>query len=173
MSELNFGHIIKTDELPERDAVHVAVTPIIAGEKLHPGDHVGIMADGHAGEVDPTVGVVDPFLRKAVNRGEKFWLFVYPKTITNLRHLWSHPAFDGGKPDISPHEAWLRSFANSIPLDYGLLMDGARRWIESDHEEYLNFGSLLQSTSIPEEFWTHYEAVTGIKGSGHFFSCSC
>lgn len=171
MSELNFGHIIKTDELPERDAVHVAVAPMIAGEKLHPGDHVGIMADGHAGEVDPTVGVVDPFLRKAVNRGEKFWLFVYPKTITNLRHLWSHPAFDVVKPNMSPHTIWLRDFADSIPIDYETLMNGAKQFAERG--DYLNCGELLQNADLPDEFWEHFEAVTGIKGSGNFFSCSC
>ncbi|MFO0822607.1 MAG: hypothetical protein U0792_05710 [Gemmataceae bacterium] len=39
------------------------------------------------------VGIVDPFLREAVRPGQRFWLFMYPNTVTTLRHEWTHPAY--------------------------------------------------------------------------------
>lgn len=80
-----------------RDAIHLAVEPVIAGEDLLPGQDIGLV-DGFAfgkspGLVKP-LGIVDPFLPRAVKQGEKFWLVVYPRMITSLRHVWSHPAFE-------------------------------------------------------------------------------
>lgn len=86
------GTIIGPDE--KRDAIHLAVLPAVAGEPLRPGQDVGVF-DGkahgeHRGE---TRGIVDPFLRRMVCAGERFWLVVYPRQITSLRHVWTHPAF--------------------------------------------------------------------------------
>jgi hypothetical protein len=75
-----------------RDAVHVAVAPVVAGENLHPGHHVALK-DGRAFAKGQTIGVVDPFLTADVQEGERFWLFLYPNTVTSLRHVWTHPAF--------------------------------------------------------------------------------
>jgi hypothetical protein len=76
-----------------RDAVHVAVAPMVAAERLLPGQHVGLLEDGRAGVAEELIGIVDPFLTEAVRPGQRFWLFLYPETITSLRHVWTHPAF--------------------------------------------------------------------------------
>lgn len=91
-----------------RDAVHFAVAPVVAGDVLRPGMHVCLLPNGEAGNRDylddncesiPTIGIVDPFLKeKFVYKGERFWLFLYPNTITNLRHVWEHPAFKAKIP---------------------------------------------------------------------------
>ncbi len=79
-----------------RDAVHIAVAPVTAGEKLLPGERVTIQADGRAIGL-PTgsrgVGIVDPYLTAAVEEGQRFYLFLMPGTVTSLRHVWTHPAF--------------------------------------------------------------------------------
>ena len=76
-----------------RDAVHVAVAPVVAAHRLSPGQHVGLGEDGRASADAVPVGVVDPFLRSPVEEGRRFWLFLYPNTVTSLRHVWTHPAF--------------------------------------------------------------------------------
>jgi hypothetical protein len=79
-----------------RDAIHIAVAPVTAVGRLRPGQHVGLVQEGNLELVGPgnrNIGVVDPFLTEEVEAGQRFWLFLYPGTITGLRHVWTHPAF--------------------------------------------------------------------------------
>ncbi len=79
-----------------RDAIHIAVAPVTAGERLAPGQHVGLVQEGNlelVGLCDRNIGIVDPFLAEEVEPGQRFWLFLYPNTVTSLRHIWTHPAF--------------------------------------------------------------------------------
>lgn len=87
------GNIISPTE--KRDAIHLAVDPAFSKQYLNPGDHVRIIAPGEVIRcgVGQGHGIVDPFLRRSVDPGEYFWLVVYPREITSLRHVWSHPAF--------------------------------------------------------------------------------
>lgn len=90
----SLGTIIKETE--KRDAIHLAVEPVIAGDRLLPGDH--ILLDPNNGKafrapLNQGLGIVDPFLGQVIQPGERFWLVVYPRQITSLRHVWEHPAF--------------------------------------------------------------------------------
>jgi len=81
------------EEGAKRDAIHVAVAPAIAGETLWPGDKVGFNHDRTmTTNTKVFVGVVDPFSNK-LQRGERFWLILFPQTVQNLRHEWDHPQF--------------------------------------------------------------------------------
>lgn len=88
------GMIINDHE--KRDAIHLAVEPVKARVKLFPGQDVEIQAH-EAFPGDNPVGIVDPFLKSAVLPGEYFWLVVYPRQITSLRHVWTHPKFDNSE----------------------------------------------------------------------------
>ena len=77
-----------------RDAVHVAVAPVTAAEHLKPCMHVGFVSPGDTemvGLCDHPIGIVDPFLKQPVEAGQRFWLCLYPGTITSLRHSWQNP----------------------------------------------------------------------------------
>lgn len=97
MDTPELGKLLPGDER-RRDAIHVAIAPATALTRLKPGEHVGIASfkDGEA-QVDnlagAVVGIVDPFLTDDLQAGDRFWLLLYPKSITTLRHYWSHPAF--------------------------------------------------------------------------------
>ncbi len=174
MSDIGIGRLIK--EPQARDAIHVAVAPVTAMERLAPGQPVSFAGDGHTSvcaAIGASVGIVDPFLTAPVFAGERFWLFLWPGSITSLRHDWTHPAFEPKPLDAS--EQWIRDFASSIPLDYAIVMEGARDYLATG--EYLCFGGLLIGESVPDEFWPHYARVTGQKvpedARGSFFTCSC
>lgn len=78
-----------------RDAVHIAVAPVVAQHCIPPGYHVAINGKGEAFDDGPenAIGIVDPFRKEWVDPGETFWLFLLPGTVTHLRHAWNHPAF--------------------------------------------------------------------------------
>jgi hypothetical protein len=101
------------DEAQKRDAIHLAVEPVVAKEVLNPGQDVG--ADG---TTNNPVGIVDPFLKKAVQVGERFWLVIYPRQINSLRHVWTHPAFeDEIKKEIDNHYSSSDLFQDILNKD--------------------------------------------------------
>jgi hypothetical protein len=85
------------DDTQKRDAIHLAVEPVQADEKLYPGQHIGLKHNGKAGITGIPSGIVDPFLSGPVFPDQWFWLVVFPRKITSLRHVWTHPAFDEKK----------------------------------------------------------------------------
>lgn len=148
-----------------RDAIHLAVDPVEALEELQPGQDVGLWGNRTAGHSDNPVGIVDPFLKQVVKPGERFWLVVYPRQITSLRHVWEHPAFPVSTQEkefvpteeqkalakkVAEHltgasEVWLRDWCsrNDSP-DYEDLIDAVRNGgnSSSDDGEYgLDIGS--------------------------------
>jgi hypothetical protein len=179
-AQTKLGQLIEGEAI--RDAIHIAVAPVIAAEKLKPGTHIGLNSDGTA-TINPLsfIGIVDPFLEKVVQRGEQFYLFLYPNTITSLKHLWTHPAFeDDDKVTVvkskKESEAWLRNFIKnadcpSYETVIAAAVDGTNSWSDG----YMHFVGRDAHGEIPPEFWDHVEAVTGKKISARpsYFSCSC
>lgn len=172
----------------QRDAVHLAVAPVEAGSNLAPGERICVIeGKAYTGTRGKPVGIVDPFLDRLVAKGERFYCMLFPRTITSLRHVWEHPDFpppgetDATEPAMHPSEKWIRDWCATIPLDYGIVMSGAAAWVRSKERdgcgEYLCFGGLLEGESVPDEFWQHYDAVTGNttphEQRGSFFTCAC
>lgn len=104
------GQII--EDTAERDAIHIAIAPVVAAGRVYPGQHVALLGNGpQVAAVLPTdpnrpIGIVDPFLTHPVEAGTKFYLFLYPQTVTGLRHEWTHPAFDAAPDKISHKSGW-------------------------------------------------------------------
>ncbi len=127
----SIGHILVGDDYA-RDAIHVAVAPVVALETLEPGQHVGLTPDGRARTLlMPTVGIVDPFLRQPVKAGERFWLFLYPGSIASLRHESSSAA----NASIHAREAALLSPSKAGCVQMRVLMNrrrAAQTWTPDD-----------------------------------------
>lgn len=98
---LGLGDLLDPELLPGRDAVHIAVMPVMADTMLRPGQRVAISHFFNGTPVvsakfNKTIGIVDPFLRVPVMRGQCCWLWLDPGSITSLRHEWTHPGVDVG-----------------------------------------------------------------------------
>jgi hypothetical protein len=177
------GTIIGPNE--KRDAIHLAVIPVIAKEHLKPGQDVGI--DGTS---ENPIGIVDPFIRLNphgwgyIHAGERFWLVIYPRKINSLRHVWTHPDIPDDeasnfqrKTEIEKSKEWVTNFVNmtAVSMGYEEFMEAAHSYLENG--DRINQGSDLEGYIVPDEFWYHYEVITGKKvneaSKGSFFTCSC
>lgn len=159
-----------------RDAIHLAVEPIQAAERLFPGQDVGLVDGMASGKAKKHLGIVDPFIRGAIEKGEYFWLVVYPRQITSLRHVWEHPDFGETVMkvyDADPAKAALQKFADELGCSLDELLDNATAYAE--HGDYWIEGGRFEGQGIPDDFWDNYEKVTGKKAGDRwsFFSCSC
>lgn len=190
MSDTKLGILL--DATAKRDALHVAVAPVIAAHRLSPGAHVQLTSDGRAATGPNPIGIIDPFLEAVVKPGERCWLFLYQSTVTGMRHEWQHPSF----PEIvvpigqligpapagkSASEVWMRKWAvRHMGDDYYGGEKGQRNEevsyaaaIQAGHERHIGPYESARD-HIDNEWWGHWEAITGCKGdrdSG--FSCSC
>ncbi len=183
MSDLNLGHLITTPQ--NRDAIHVAVAPVEAAETLYPGQHVGLVAGSSTfgGCVPPMVtgtikvphlGIIDPYLTTKVMKGDRCWMFLYPQTVTGLRHDWTHPAFS---PTVTPPKTEKvpaapqpkkpvpveskRKPASVTPVIDILAVDAAETWLRSFAEGVaIDYDDLM-------------EAAQAWLSSGHYYSEGC
>lgn len=182
----------------ERDCIHIAIMAAQATEDLRPGDEVGL-AYGTTNQIRsmdsvydlPAIGIVDPFYglkkmvgdkwvkRWQVEKGQWCWVFLFPGSITGLRHNWTHPAIDNVQAPKNESEEWLRRFADKWNFDYSEMV------YESQTEEGYVVARGIDLHSRDELapgdedlFWKHMEALTGKKfGEEHRlefgWSCSC
>jgi len=169
-------------EREERDAVHVAIIPALATERLKPGQRVAFTTNTgpQAARSKNAMGVVDPFLYDDVQEGEYFWMVLNPGSITSLRHDWEHPLIGPREAARTPRlstssEKWIQEYAAEIGLNYHDLIAAAQRYLSDG--EYLDRGGLLDGVYLRDEFWEHFGVVTGtvvpFDDRHNFFTCSC
>lgn len=175
----NIGKILGQDAA--RDAIHIAIAPVVASQTLTPGCHVGLDDEGKANcFVANKIGIVDPYLTESVRGGQRFYLFLYPNTVTSLRHEWTHPAFGPSEPNkgMSDSELWLRNYATKVN-SYDAPDEAFQRLIDGLKTRELFFhGSDLHGRydlDDEEELRHHAERYLGtpIKWDAFSFSCSC
>jgi hypothetical protein len=173
-----------------RDAVHIAVAPVIAGEQLRPGTQVCFIAEGNTetvvrvprnkwgGPEKMPVGVIDPFMYdEVIGKGTRCWMMLFPGTITSLRHEWTHPEF--AKTDALRR---IEFIAQQLDIPIKGLLGAAKRWVESGGEDWTTqFGSEDWRDNFNgwqlKQFWEAYQEHTGTQVAeglrSNPFSCSC
>ena len=170
----------------KRDAVHIAVAPVISKYDglLQPADPLCLCA-GSSDQVTHArgnaIGVVDPYLPRAVAKDERFLMFLMPMSTTSLRHQWTHPAFPDDESvaeDASAVRAsrrWLDDWARQYGYTGDKAIQKAREWIR--YGDYWVDGGTFEGETIPNEFWSHYQNATGEivpeDKQERFLSCSC
>jgi hypothetical protein len=177
MSEnLKLGQIIVGNQ--QKDAVHVAVAPVIANEILYPAQKIAFvnLKLNLVGPSNKPIGIVDPFLQKPVNPEEQFWMFLNPGSIKSLRHDWVHPAFFENEKDLAKY--WLTNFAEKLGYTFQHVMDIGSRCIEKNgscvgdddaqdifyknKEEFLKNIAIMLDVPYSEDL---YDSV--------YFTCAC
>lgn len=171
MENLKLGQIINEEQ--QRDAIHIAVAPMTAAEKLFPGQHVSVIGVEAWASAGTPIGVVDPYLKADVKKGQRFWLFLYPGSITSLRHEWTHPA-------LADTEAvrWLKQFAEGHSANYDELVKAAATGEGYCFGDTSGPEAFYQGSSEGETFWRHLEEVTGkqfneMHRENTYFRCAC
>ncbi len=168
----------------QRDAVHIAVVPVMAMQQLSPGDHVGVSPDGKAAHAaySPHVGIVDPFLRGTVRPEQTFWLCLYQGQVTTLRHEWTHPAFPNVRHDdtasVKAARDRMTTFASECEQTLEDFLENLKRAVED--EKTTGWGSVSTGNNQGVEpyagFWNDFQDLTGVKLDREpeiGFSCSC
>ena len=189
---------ILPDDAGGRDAVHVAVFSAISDERTYPGQAVTIVAHGetdtkvtHYISDTNSVGIADPFIiNSCIEPGQRFWVYLKPRTITALSHKWSHPAFENVTTSYVPpatklsSEDWLKNFCSTHDCPgYDTVMELIEKgeipytdyYGATIDDEYMHFSGSEAYGEIPAEFWVHVKNVIGRepKYKPEYFSCSC
>lgn len=200
------GTVFTTDE--KRDAIHLGVEPVVAGMKIIPGEDLYLI-DGVAYSAKGTdrkaVGIADPFIRQrgGIKQGQKFWLVVYPRQITSLRHVWTHPDFPDTadipqtrepeqKPtlgDVSfdvllavgdPDALAIKAIADDLEVSVDWLMGIADETQAGSGEGWYYHpedSGAFEGKDLPDHFWYHYAVLRNKKQEDLnreiYFTCSC
>lgn len=172
-----------------RDAVHVACIAVRAAGHLKAGDNVGIVMGKASMTAKKNVGIVDPFLKEELYYGKKFWLYLYPRTITGLNHHWEHPDFpndlvtqakDDDLVQKEIAERWLVNWCKEQGLLWEVVKSQVENHLGSDGSISGGgtcFNNYDITGEIPSEFWINMEIILGRKinldYAPDYFSCAC
>ena len=171
------------NQYAQRDAVHVAIIPVVASSYLSPGERIGVkvVAGVPHSEDDPEefIGIVDPFLHRRVKKGECFYLCLFPGTVHGMRHHWLHPQFQSKAEPNEDKKEMARLVIEKCADEAGISLDEIIRAANDylDNSKYLCEGSRWCGHWINESFWDAFELFTGRNvpsdDRGSFFSCWC
>ena len=171
MSDVKLGELI--DGPMKRDAVHVAVLPAVAAHTLQPGDRVGMWHGfgSVAGTSSNPIGVVDPFLDACVSKDERFWICLFPGTITSLRHDWSHPSV------VDVPTSAIDEVAKKCGLSTYRMVETAREYSRDGRRYPMGRNEDYTDVTQPEwaAFWAEFYLLEGVRptNDGSPFTCAC
>lgn len=164
-----------------RDAIHCPIISVIAKVPMAPGEPLRILETGHAERCDIylSVGIVDPWLKRPVETGDRFWAWIRPGSISSLSHTWQHKAIPSVKEVIPAKEAArvrLEEFAEG-PLHVTLeeMLEAIASCADGDDAQLYDHG--YEGLGVYKGFWEDYVLYTGKpnpdESSGFFAFFTC
>lgn len=170
------------DEFADRDAVHVAVLPLVAPVELQPGQWVDI--NGQPCDWYDAAGIVDPYRVRPIQKDSRFYLCLKPGTVTGMRHHWRHPQVPEEEPKNAAEAKkksvlWLRDYAvrnNPYSTDPDEAYEDLCRQLHCD-EVYFCGRDLHSFADLPQpmELALHAHTALGLEidWARFRFRCSC
>jgi hypothetical protein len=181
MDTLNLIGSKELDATTQRDAIHIAVAPLVAGQYLWHGKVRISELDGRAYRAEDddltAVGVVDPFITDAVAEGDRFFVFLFPNTITDIKHTWTHPAFmprveeDEEDPIRQIAKEELTAIAKDCGMSYNEMIRAVERYIDTGNCVETEGSGFRDNIDDEEKFWRLILLLTGRRGDGELFAC--
>lgn len=167
----------RTPVSTEKDAVHVAIVSVEAGQNLKPGTHVelkhgkAVMKDPHSDFEFKPIGIVDPFLRTNIEKGQNFYLCLYPETVTGMRHEWGHPAFD----DLASVKSQLEDIGKRYHTSYEQIIEACEAFVAGDDFTFWGDYGPDMMYSEGREIARLYYQLTGstFESENVSFRCAC
>jgi hypothetical protein len=189
------GSTLKKEGDYERDAIHIAIMPVIVDDDyMAPGSEVKFVPGSKdtvrcvTNYSEQGIGIIDPYINRfngVLRKGDKVWLFLRPNSVTGMRHHWKHPGIDDQEVITNQSEIWLLNFADR----YGMAFDEMVQ-IAKDGTDNAEGGDCIVANAVDihsaedldagdyDLFWTHMEAFTNMKfDDAHRkrvgWSCTC
>lgn len=191
MNEPQLGRLIEGDDA-QRDAIHIAIIPLIIGEdymqhgerfRLKYGSKTIALSGEYENGATPTLGILDPFIDtfKSIMEGQKVWGFLFPGTVTGMRHHWKHPSFDKEETPENIYEVWLREFADKWNFNFSQLIEagiGEGKELPYVVANGFDLHTADELEGDEEKFWYNLEMYTKKNFSpehrkGLTWSCTC
>lgn len=166
-----------------KDAIHVAIVSVVAGETLKAGQAFELNEHRHAvaarGRNKKTLtGVVDPFGDEFINRGEIVWGIVHPDHVERVEHHWETDV-DFSAPVVPVQQnRLLAKAAELIGVSYSDLMKACASYVKTERPASYT-GTLAETTvktAIRDSYieigdiWSEWSSETGYEfynaGSG-------
>jgi len=179
-----------------KDAIHIPVMPVFADEIIVPGAKLAKSENPKkqgfrvktAFHPSDAIGICDPYLRTSTRIDDQFLMFLFPGTVTNLRHDWTHPNIklpnapkaESTKRSRDYSKKWLQDLAKWAEIDFMFLMQAMKESHEKedmvdlrDHNHATDMFRMMGEEK-QETMWFHFENYTGIEVDTYaYFRCSC
>lgn len=149
-----------------KDAVHVAIVSVCAGQALKSGEWFTMNEDGNAIRSTPNkgIGIVDPFLNRTIATGESFWGILSQTEIPNVQHTWEHPQFTFATPaNQPPKNKYFQREADSLGVTYEQLMNACSKMVYDNQETPYPGKDFDKAVSSYDEYdlWGEWAEETG------------
>lgn len=163
------------DKAGVKDAVHVAIVSVRAGQLIKPGSRCSLNEFNEAVVNNKGYGIADPWLKSNIKTGDIFLLILGQNEIPNVRHVWEHPTikFDEPTRDVKLN-IYIQEQSENLGVTYNELMNAAEQLIlKNKKTKYCGNKTEEQCEETWDnwEFWSEWSSETGYEFENSGSAC--